>query len=166
MEGQKYVPQKCVSTRIYLHLCLQAITRYTVPALASVIRSLKEARETRTGIVRDFKLRVFAEFDADRDVWLRAVKVTAELDCLLSLAKASEALGSPSCRPEFVDEAGGKAIVEFVNLRHPALELSMKKEFIANSVRLGELCAVSGELEEMTNSWLPLVQAESIRMLL
>ncbi|QRW04819.1 DNA mismatch repair protein MutS [Ceratobasidium sp. AG-Ba] len=115
----------------------KAITRYTVPALASNIRSLKESRETRTGIVRDFKLRVFAEFDADRDVWLRAVKVTAELDCLLSLAKASEALGSPSCRPEFVEDDGGKAFVEFVNLRHPALELNMKREFIANSVRLG-----------------------------
>ncbi|KAF8609778.1 DNA mismatch repair protein Msh6 [Ceratobasidium sp. AG-I] len=114
----------------------KAITRYTVPDLAVTIRSLKEARETRTGIVRDFKLRVFAEFDTDRDVWLRAVKTTAELDCLLGLAKASEALGSPSCRPEFVD-AGGKAFVEFENLRHPALEMNMKKEFIANSVRLG-----------------------------
>ncbi|KAG8682404.1 DNA mismatch repair protein msh6, partial [Ceratobasidium sp. 394] len=118
----------------------KAITRYSVPALASNIRSLKEARETRTGIVRDFKLRVFAEFDADRDVWLRAVKVTAEMDCLLSLAKASEALGTPSCRPEFVEDAGGRAFVEFENLRHPALELNMKREFIANSVRLGGKC--------------------------
>ncbi|KAG8745359.1 DNA mismatch repair protein msh6 [Ceratobasidium sp. 414] len=115
----------------------KAITRYSVPALATNIRSLKEARETRTGIVRDFKLRVFAEFDTDRDVWLRAVKVTAEMDCLLSLAKASEALGTPSCRPKFVDDAGGRAFVEFENLRHPALELNMKREFIANSVRLG-----------------------------
>ncbi|EUC65440.1 DNA mismatch repair protein MSH6, partial [Rhizoctonia solani AG-3 Rhs1AP] len=114
----------------------KAITRYTVPLLASTIRALKEARETRTGIVRDFKLRVFAEFDADRDVWLQVVKVTAEMDCLLSLAKASEALGSPSCRPEFVEDAG-RAFVEFENLRHPALELNMKKDFIANSVRLG-----------------------------
>ncbi|CAE6424470.1 unnamed protein product [Rhizoctonia solani] len=114
----------------------KAITRYTVPLLASTIRALKEARETRTGIVRDFKLRVFAEFDTDRDVWLRAVKVTAEMDCLLSLAKASEALGSPSCRPEFIEDAG-HAFVEFENLRHPALELNMKKDFIANSVKLG-----------------------------
>lgn len=88
--------------------------------------------------MRDFKLRVFAEFDTDRDVWLRAVKVTAELDCLLGLAKASEALGSPSCRPEFID-AGGRAFVEFESLRHPALEMNMKMEFIANSVRLGEI---------------------------
>ncbi|KAG9127694.1 DNA mismatch repair protein msh6 [Ceratobasidium sp. 392] len=118
----------------------KAITRYSVNALATNIRSLKEARETRTGIVRDFKIRVFAEFDADRDVWLRAVKVTAELDCLLSLAKASEALGTPSCRPEFVDDVGGRAFVEFENLRHPALELNMKREFIANSVKLGGKC--------------------------
>ncbi|CAE6470269.1 unnamed protein product [Rhizoctonia solani] len=137
-----YIVQVPVSKKVSVpkdwtkHGGTKAITRYTVPLLASTIRALKEARETRTGIVRDFKLRVFAEFDADRDVWLRAVKVTAEMDCLLSLAKASEALGSPSCRPEFVEDAG-RAFVEFENLRHPALELNMKKDFIANTVRLG-----------------------------
>ncbi|CAE6431730.1 unnamed protein product [Rhizoctonia solani] len=137
-----YIVQVPVSKKVSIpkdwtkHGGTKAITRYTVPLLASTIRALKEARETRTGIVRDFKLRVFAEFDADRDDWLRVVKVTAELDCLLSLAKASEALGSPSCRPEFVEDAG-RAFVEFENLRHPALELNMKKDFIANSVRLG-----------------------------
>jgi len=61
--------------------------------LVHPIRQLKEARETRNGVVKDFKYRLFAEFDADRAVWLRAVKAMAELDCLFSLAKSSIAIG-------------------------------------------------------------------------
>ena len=33
-------------------------------------------------------------------MWLRAIRVLAELDCLFSLAKASSALGEPACRPD------------------------------------------------------------------
>jgi DNA mismatch repair protein MSH6 len=112
----------------------QAVTRYVVPELAKDIRSLKEARETRTGVVKDFKLRVFAEFDADREVWLRAIKTIAELDCLFSLAKASSVLGEPMCRPEFVESDA--AFVDFEELRHPALCLKAT-DFIPNDVKLG-----------------------------
>ena len=84
---------------------------------------------------RDFKVRVFAEFDRDRDVWLRAIRTVAELDCLLSLAKSSEALGEPVCRPEFVEGDGG-AMLEFEELRHPALCLR-SEDFIPNDVKLG-----------------------------
>lgn len=84
------------------------------------------------------------------------------MDCLLSLSKASEALGTPSCRPQFVD-GGGKAFVEFKNLRHPALELNMKGDFIANSVQLGEF-NLSGPPYETTNFVAP--QVVNIRTLL
>jgi hypothetical protein len=69
-------------------------------------------------------------------VWLRAVRVLAELDCLFSLAKGTIALGEPSCRPEFVE--GDEAFVEFEELRHPMLAMSSSvKEFIPNDVRMG-----------------------------
>jgi DNA mismatch repair protein MSH6 len=84
-------------------------------------------------VIKNYKTRVFAEFDADRAVWLRAVRVLAELDCLLGLAKASAALGEPACRPELVD--GDAALVEFEELRHPAL--SENGDFIPNDIRLG-----------------------------
>lgn len=98
---------------------------------------MKEARETRNTIVKAFKNRLFAEFDADRDVWLRAIRVLSELDCLFSLAKASSAMSEPRCRPEFVE--GDAAFVEFEQLRHPALcvSSSLKGDFIPNDVRLG-----------------------------
>ena len=108
-----------------------------VPDLAPTIRSLKEAREHRNTAIKTFRERVYAEFDADRSVWLRAVRVLSELDCLFSLAKASAALGAPSCRPEFVE--GDAAWVDFEDLRHPALSESagFKGDFIPNNVRLG-----------------------------
>jgi DNA mismatch repair protein MSH6 len=116
---------------------MQAVTRWNVPSLAPLIRSLKEARENRNAAIKNFKLRVFAEFDVDRSVWLRAIRVLAELDCLFSLAKSSAALGEPFCRPEFVD--GDAAFVDFEELRHPALCVStgLKGDFIPNDVKLG-----------------------------
>ena len=108
-----------------------------VPELASTIRSLKEAREHRNTAVKEFRARVYGEFDADRSTWLRAIRVLSELDCLFSLAKASNALGEPMCRPEFVE--GDAAFVEFEELRHPALSVSagFGGDFIPNDVKLG-----------------------------
>ncbi|KAF9449836.1 DNA mismatch repair protein msh6 [Macrolepiota fuliginosa MF-IS2] len=112
--------------------------RYIVPSLQSKIRQLKEARETRTIATRNFKFRVFAEFDQDRSVWLRAIRVFAELDCLFSLAKSSTVIGSPACRPEFVEDERGSAFVDFEELRHPILCLNTNvKNFIANDLKLG-----------------------------
>ena len=112
----------------------QAKTRYVVPALQPEIRKLKEARENRKTAIATFKSRLYAEFDVDRPLWLKTIRVFAELDCLFSLAKASSALGEPVCRPELVD--GDEAFVDFEELRHPAL-VSLKGDFIPNDVRLG-----------------------------
>ena len=98
------------------------------------IRQLKEARENRNTAIKNFKFRVYTEFDKDRDVWLRGVKTMAELDCLFSLAKSSQALGEPCCRPEFVES--DSAFVDFEELRHPALCLK-GDDFIPNDVKLG-----------------------------
>ncbi|KAG8987176.1 DNA mismatch repair protein msh6, partial [Tulasnella sp. 427] len=112
----------------------KAVTRYQVPELQSTIRSYKEAQETRNAAIRNFKAKLYADFDADRDVWLRAVRAMAELDCLFSLAKSSAAIGEPSCRPEFVES--DEAFVEFKQLRHPAL--CLKDDFIPNDVKMGK----------------------------
>jgi DNA mismatch repair protein MSH6 len=84
--------------------------------------------------IKSFKLRVFAEFDEDRAAWLRAVRLFAELDCLLSLSKTSDSLEEPRCRPEFVDMP--TAMVNFKDLRHPILS-ALKTDFIPNDVKLG-----------------------------
>ncbi|THH18729.1 hypothetical protein EW146_g2311 [Bondarzewia mesenterica] len=128
--GTRHIPKDWVKSG-----GTKAVVRYIVPSLSQMIRSLKEARETRNATIKSFKYRLFAEFDKDRGVWLRAVRVLAELDCLVSLAKASNALGEPACRPEFIE--GDAAWVDFEQLRHPALAAKTKSNFIPNDIRLG-----------------------------
>ncbi|KAF5310782.1 hypothetical protein D9619_007990 [Psilocybe cf. subviscida] len=114
----------------------KAKNRYVVGSLQKRVRQLKEAQENRTAAIKAFKFRLFTEFDTDRGLWLRAVRVFAELDCLFSLAKSSAAIGEPSCRPEFVE--GDEALIDFKELRHPTLCLSTNMEsFIPNDVKLG-----------------------------
>ncbi|KAK7023852.1 DNA mismatch repair protein [Favolaschia claudopus] len=111
--------------------------RWQAGSLQPTIRALKEARENRNTAIKAFRLRLFAEFDADRSIWLRAIRIFAELDCLFSLAKASNAIGEPSCRPEFVE--GDSAWVDFKELRHPTLSMSANvKSFIPNDIKLGD----------------------------
>ena len=114
------------------------------------MRQLKEARENRNMAIKQFKFRIFEEFDQDRAEWLRTIRVLAELDCLFSLAKASIAIGEPACRPEF--EEGDAAWVDFKELRHPTLCLSTSlKSFIPNDVKLGrdigKITLLTGEVE-------------------
>jgi DNA mismatch repair protein MSH6 len=94
---------------------------------------LKEARERRRSALDKFQTALFEIFDAHRNKWLGVIRVLAEVDCLLSLAKASMALETPSCRPDFVPSPS--ALVDFKQLRHPALIL--KGDFIPNDIQLG-----------------------------
>ncbi|KAF8583279.1 DNA mismatch repair protein Msh6 [Ramaria rubella] len=126
--SQKDIPKTWTKTG-----STKVVKRWSVPELARPIRQLKEARETRNSAAKEFKYRLYAEFDTDRAVWLRAVKVMAELDCLFSLAKSSIAIGEPACRPEFVE--ADSAFIDFKELRHPALDIT--GDFIPNNVRLG-----------------------------
>lgn len=107
-----------------------------VPSLQKRVRQLKEAQENRTAAIKAFKFRLYTEFDAERALWLRAIRVFAELDCLFSLAKSSTAIGEPSCRPVFVES--DEAVLDFKELRHPTLCLSTTlQSFIPNDVKLG-----------------------------
>ncbi|TFK72470.1 DNA mismatch repair protein Msh6 [Pluteus cervinus] len=129
--GQKGIPKDWTKSG-----ATKAKARWVVGALQGKIRQLKEARENRNTAIKAFKFRLYGEFDADRALWLRAIRILAELDCLFSLAKSSIAIGEPSCRPEFVD--ADEAFVDFEELRHPTLCLSTNlKSFIPNDVKLG-----------------------------
>ncbi|KAG6861406.1 hypothetical protein C0995_000535 [Termitomyces sp. Mi166 len=128
--GQKGIPDDWTKSS-----ATKAKSRWVVRSLQAKVRQLKEARENRNTAIKAFKFRVFAEFDADRSVWLRSIKVFAELDCLFSLTKSSVAIGEPVCRPEFVE--GDSAWVDFEELRHPTLSLTSSKSFIPNDVKLG-----------------------------
>ncbi|KAI9789807.1 MAG: DNA mismatch repair protein msh6 [Piccolia ochrophora] len=112
----------------------QKAKRYYTPELRSLVRQLQEAQETHGQIVKEVSGRFFRRFDEDYVTWLAAVKIVAQLDCLISLAKASSILGEPSCRPVFVESE--RSVMEFEELRHPCL-LSTVSDFIPNDVKLG-----------------------------
>ncbi|OQE22362.1 hypothetical protein PENSTE_c010G07336 [Penicillium steckii] len=110
------------------------VKRYYFPELRGAIRKLQEAQETHSQIVKEVAGRFHARFDENYGIWLAAVRVVSQLDCLISLAKASASLGQPSCRPVFVEDE--RSVLEFEELRHPCL-LSSVEDFIPNDVQLG-----------------------------
>nr|DBA11343.1 TPA_inf: MSH6 [Sporisorium graminicola] len=108
--------------------------RWYSPKVRDLVQDIKEARETRLAALKQFHQSLFASFADQSDVFLQAVKTLAEIDCLLSLAKASYAIGEPSCRPELVEHE--TALLEFEELRHPCIA-GDNVEFIPNDIRLG-----------------------------
>ncbi|KAK5952604.1 DNA mismatch repair protein msh6 [Knufia fluminis] len=112
----------------------QAVKRYYFPELKALVRKLQEAQETHSQIVKEVAARFYARFDENYEIWLAAVKLVAQLDCLISLAKASASMGQPACRPQFVDEE--RSVMDFKDLRHPCL-LDKVDGFIPNDIGLG-----------------------------
>lgn len=108
--------------------------RYYSPELRKLVRELQEAQETHAQIVREVHGRFLDRFDQDYMTWLTGVKIVAQLDCLISLAKASASLGEPACRPQFVDNE--RSVLELEDLRHPCM-LPNVTDFIPNNIRLG-----------------------------
>ena len=112
----------------------QAVKRYYFSDLRALVRKLQEAQETHSQIVKEVAGRFYARFDEHYEIWLAAVKLVAQLDCLISLAKASSSLGQPSCRAIFVDDE--RSVIDFDDLRHPCL-LDKVDDFIPNDIQLG-----------------------------
>lgn len=111
-----------------------SVKRYYFKELTALVRKLQEAEETHSQLLREVSLRLFKRFDVDYEVWLQAIRIVSQLDCLVSLAKASSSLGEPSCRPVLIDEE--RSVVEFAELRHPCM-LNTVDDFIPNDIVLG-----------------------------
>ncbi len=110
--------------------------RHYSPVSMKLVQKLKEARETRGEALRSFHGVLFGRFCEHAPVFLRAVKALAELDCLVSLSKASYAMGQPCCRPTLVES--DSAMIDFKELRHPCIAASSSvADFIPNDVALG-----------------------------
>ncbi|KZM19636.1 ATP binding [Ascochyta rabiei] len=132
---QLEVPKKTKVPKTWDQMSATAkVTRYYSPELRKLVRALQEATETHSQITKEVATRFCAKFDEDYAIWLAAVKIIAQLDCLISLAKASASLGEPNCRPVFTDDK--RSVVEFEELRHPCM-LNTVEDFIPNDIRLG-----------------------------
>ncbi|KAF8540991.1 hypothetical protein BDD12DRAFT_830791 [Trichophaea hybrida] len=110
------------------------VKRFYSPEVRVLVRSLNEARETHSQIVKEVAGRFYQRFDLDYASWLLAVQIIANLDCLIGLAKASESLGINRCRPTFVEDK--RTVLDFEELRHPCM-VSSVDDFIPNDIKLG-----------------------------
>ncbi|KAK1068571.1 DNA mismatch repair protein msh6, partial [Friedmanniomyces endolithicus] len=113
----------------------KAVKRWYSPELEKLVQSLKEAQEMHAVVVKALNGRFYARFDENYGTWLDSTKIVAQLDCLIALAKASSAIGSPACRPEFVEDDDARSVLEFKELRHPCIETTTN--FIPNDIALG-----------------------------
>ncbi|KAK3661234.1 DNA mismatch repair protein msh6 [Elasticomyces elasticus] len=113
----------------------KAVKRWYSPELERLVQDLKEAQELHAVVVKALNGRFYARFDEDYSTWLAATKIVAQLDCLIALAKASCAIGSPSCRPEFIEDDNARSVLDFKELRHPCIETTTN--FIPNDIVLG-----------------------------
>ncbi|TQS32897.1 hypothetical protein Golomagni_06774, partial [Golovinomyces magnicellulatus] len=110
------------------------VKRWYFPELTKLVRDLQEAEETHSQLVREVAVRFCKKFDVDYETWIRAINIISQLDCLVSIAKASASLGEPSCRPQFVDEE--RSVLDFDELRHPCM-INTVDDFIPNDIKLG-----------------------------
>lgn len=113
--------------------------RYWSPQVKELVQNLLEARETHRVLCDTLEQKMYARFDSDYKIWTSAVQVIAQMDCLISLVRASESLGSPLCRPAFVES--DRAFLDFKELRHPCFipgGSSGTRDFIPNDVSLGQ----------------------------
>ncbi|CAI4219273.1 unnamed protein product [Parascedosporium putredinis] len=111
-----------------------SVKRYYFTQLTDLVRELQEAEETHSQIIKETASRFFVRFDEDYNTWLLAVRIMAQLDCLVGLARASSFIGQPSCRPEFIESE--RSVVDFSELRHPCMQTTVT-DFIPNDVKLG-----------------------------
>ncbi|KAJ3317692.1 DNA mismatch repair protein msh6 [Blyttiomyces sp. JEL0837] len=113
----------------------QSVHRYHTRKIESLLVRFLEVREGREEALRNVRSRLYARFDEHYRMWLRVVQTVAEIDCYLGLAVCRSGLGSPLCRPEFVDSDTN--FMEIKDLRHPCLQSDFGKDFIPNDVAIG-----------------------------
>jgi DNA mismatch repair protein MSH6 len=113
------------------------VNKYRTRFVEKLVEDLEQAFE----ILKERKSKgmqlIFSKFDLKRDLWEAAVKSTALLDALGSLAQIAVKPGY--CRPKIIDCAAGSApMMKVVAGRHPCIEGCMGNEFIPNDLSLGQ----------------------------
>lgn len=110
------------------------VKRYWSPEVRKLVRELMEQKELHKTVCENIISKLYDRFDVNYKTWVSVIKSVGYMDCLVALAKTSETMGFPSCRPKFVDSEQGS--LSFEELRHPCFVGS--SEFIPNDVRLGK----------------------------
>lgn len=136
------VPAKIVS-KIPIDWIQKASTskvkRYWSPIVKDIVKEYMITKELHSILCGQLQQKIYAKFDLHYDYCLKIVKAVGEIDCLLSLARGSESMGFPLCRPEIIEKE--TASLEFKQLRHPCFipgsGISSTQDYIPNDISLG-----------------------------
>ncbi|GEQ71598.1 hypothetical protein JCM33374_g5283 [Metschnikowia sp. JCM 33374] len=118
------------------------VKRYWSPEVRKLVREFMEQKELHKTVCENIVSKLYSRFDVNYKTWVSVVKSVGYMDCLVALAKTSETMGFPACRPEF--SASEKGSLSFEELRHPCFVGS--SEFIPNDIHLGNTNANFGLL--------------------
>ncbi|CEM12621.1 unnamed protein product [Vitrella brassicaformis CCMP3155] len=132
------VPEKSVDRQsVDVTSSKKGYVRFHTPEIKRLIGELEDEEESLKNSYYPFLQRLFREFYEAYDFYCAAVRITAEIDCLISLAKASLGSGDgPMCRPEFVEwQEGEAAMLELRECRHPTVAAQIPN-FIPNDTCL------------------------------
>ena len=104
----------------------KGVKRYHTEEILELLKKLEYVENERQKLRSNCQARFIAEFSKKSTLWDSTVESIAEIDCLISLANASQRWkASGFCRPKFVErnssEANGKSILKFKQMRHPCL---------------------------------------------
>lgn len=109
------------------------VKRYWSPEVKTLVRELMEQKELHKTVCENIRSRLYERFDVNYKIWVAVIKNLGKMDCLVALAKTSETMGFPSCRPTFKTEEAG--FISFEELRHPCF--TGTADFIPNDIALG-----------------------------
>lgn len=109
------------------------VKRYWSPEVRVLVQELLEQRELHKLVCENLKSSIYKKFDLNYNTWKQVIETAGSVDCLLALTRASDNIGYPSCRPEFIESNTGE--LNFTELRHPCF--TGTKDFIPNDVILG-----------------------------
>ena len=127
----------------------KGIKRYTNSKLRGLIADRESALLAKEVAQNEILQNILAKFASNRDLWMTAVDVTAELDALMSLAVAAASSDGPMTRPIILDPDDQRckselsdtvhALPSFIarGLRHPAGVMGAGGSFVPNDIHLG-----------------------------
>ena len=97
--------------------------------MKELLEQLEEHERVLKDTLTPFVCALFKRFYENRNLWHPAIQVICELDCLQSLAYASNQCTDKICRPIVVKDLDEdkklirKPFLELVNMTHPGVKL-------------------------------------------
>lgn len=121
--------------------------RYQDTKVKSLLLELKQIESNKEEAMQDSWRVILQAFMEHSDDWISIIKITAILDCLISLANYANSLKSlgTMCRPTILKQ--DKNVIRLKNGQHPTL-IKLVDNFMANDLELDEkLMLLSGMLK-------------------